>query len=221
MISASAQFRKNRWRGGTTVLLGAVAIAIVAGAATAQETSDPWPEVNLTEPENKRFEVRNRYHYRERIYDPEVLVKTVDAPLEHDGHPETIAISHISAMKNLDYEWWLGTFDADSQEMIKARDAAAGRTIEDRVSTWQSGIKQAGVTLVRWIETGQQIIVTYRLSPVGTDGADGDGNAARTSEVPLALHLSEGRWTVTLDLEEDPVFLFFDSPSSVVERVIR
>jgi len=221
MTPARDDWRRSVRRTGVAATLAVLVAGLAVGTAGAQETSGAWPEVNLTEPEKKRLEVRNRYNYRERMYEPEVLVKSVDAPLESDGHPETIAISHISAMKNLDYEWWLDTFDAESQEKITARDAAAGRSIDDRLAEWESGIKDAGVTLVRWIETGQYVLVTYRLHPIGTGASEGDAAPVENSEIPLALHLSEGGWAVTLDLEEDPVFLFFDSPSSVVERVVR
>lgn len=205
----------SRLSAGLALVAVLAAALSIAAPATAQDVT--WPEIATTEPEKKSLVVRSRYHYREMSYDPAVTVQKAAAPLENNGHPETLLISHVSAMKNLDHDWWLATWDTESQAKIAARDVAEGRTPAMRIEEW-AGMQEWGVTLERWIETGQYIIVTYKVWPTGEAATSGEATAR---ELPLALKLFEGRWAATLDLEDDPVFLYFNAGSSEIERVIR
>lgn len=203
--------------GSAGLMTGAIADAR-AGEAQAQAV---WPEITRTEPVRKRLEVRTTFRYREIFFDPPVLVKKVDAPLGFDGAPETLLISHISAMKNLDYDWWLSTFDEPSRKKIEREDAAAGRTRDDRIREWEANMQDASVTMERWLDTGEAVFLTYKARQVGDAAAETDGTNETAAEIPVAIRLYEGRWAATLDYEDHPVLMYFDEASSVVERVIR
>lgn len=207
-ITRSEPGRKRRFCRVASAAL-AVAAAWVPGA-TGQEAG-PWPEVRMSAAVEKEFTVVEHYHYRERRYDPPIPVATLAAAPESYLGPEEVLAGMLSAMKKLDYDWWLNTWDAESRQLILRRDEAMGVTREARLETWAQKVGQTNATLVRWAETGQHVILTYRRHT-----AEGEGK-----EQPVAVKLSDTGWTATLELAEDPVFRHLISGERRIERKVR
>ncbi|MGD2114270.1 MAG: hypothetical protein PVG07_04400 [Acidobacteriota bacterium] len=214
--------RRRPWRRTRAgiVLRLAVLSAVVSAvawigvpAAFGQEPY-PWPEVRTTEPVEKPFTVVQHYHYREQRYDPPVQVPVLDEPPVSYNAPEEALSGLISAMEHRDHEWWLETWDETSRELIARRDEALGTTPEERLATWEEKARGDAV-LVRWVETGQYVILTYRRR-----GAQ-DSAESSAEEQRVAMKLSESGWVATLDLAQDPVFQHVTTDEQRIERRVR
>ncbi len=166
-------------------------------------------------PESKELTVTERYHYIERVYAPQVALPRVSDPPETVNMPEQALISQISSIDALDYDWWVSTWDDESQKKLLERDVAAGRTKKDWQQQWQVKAGKMNVVLTRWIMSGQYVILAYTLSTADQKGA------GTLPETVMAFKQWKGSWKATLDLEGDPVLLHFADTKNRFERVVR
>jgi len=199
-------------------LSGALIVRISPVAAATQISSADSGAFTRSEPEKKRFVLTVNYPYRERVYDPPVLLKKQAVKPEDVFAVEDLLRSYISAMKNLDFDWWLDTWMEDERSTVLKRMAAAGKTRDDVIAEWKKNIVGASVTMERWIITRTYIILTYKIKKQDTE----DKNKYTSSkEIPVVFKIANLRWNVTNKLENDPVVLYFDAKKSRIERVIR
>lgn len=171
-----------------------------------------WPKITTTKPEKKEFSSTQHYRYRERMYDPPVKVNLLqEAPQSYSG-PEAVLIAQISAMRRLDFDWWFNTWDEVSKKKIVERGQGTDKSKDVWLKKWKEEFSTAEAVLLRWIETREYVIVTYQLPSI---------SSSKQKEIPAAFKLANGRWSATLDLENDPVLLYFGEGKARIERVVR
>lgn len=182
----------------TALALAALAVGAVVSAQTRE--SWVWPKYETTEPEQEKLTVVSHYTYREQEYDPPIVVQpAVPKAQRRQGTPEEAMLSRVSAMMAGDYEWWLETWDESSRVLTEEANRRSGRTREFFTSWWADTFRLAEIVLVRRIETGPYVVITYRLV---TPSGEAAGNGI---EFPTVFHRVEDRWLATLDLRQDPL----------------
>lgn len=192
------------------VLMGFFLILFLNQSVLAKE-SLIWPKIGMTEPKERKFTITKHYWYREQMYDPPVNIEFLqESPAFHSG-PEALLISQISAMKALNYDWWLNTWDSVSKLKIIDRVTKLDKSKEVWRNQWQNKFEDKKVLMVRWIETGTYVILTYKLVASNNE----------QKESAVVFKLDEGKWVATLDLEDDPVLRYFGEKNSLIKRVIR
>jgi hypothetical protein len=163
-----------------------------------------WPAYSATQPQEKAISMIDHYRYREVKYEPPIVVQAISRERQSYRTPEEAMISRMSAMMTSDFDWWMSTWDQDARKQTIDNQKAEGRTKEFWVQWWQEMFSTIRVVLVRRIETGKYVVLTYRLmTPEGQD-------AGNEMEFPTIFHDVEGKWLATLDLSEDS--LVFQSP---------
>lgn len=203
------KFMYLRWP--FVLLLIAIIFIISLSKANSNQVTTKWPKIILTNAVEKEFRMVNNYQYRERMYDPPVEVMFLSAEPENYSGPEAVFLSQMSAMKALDYNWWLNTWDSVSRKKIIETDQKLNRSIDTILKEWKKRFTSNRVEYVRWIESGKYVILTYKITPF----------KGKQKEYPLVFKLWEGRWAATMDLEEDPVLLYFGENKGRIERIIR
>jgi hypothetical protein len=138
----------------------------------------------------------DKFPYRESVY---LSQKPVE-PLPKDKYsfvtPEEALISRLSAMTNLDYDGWLKTWDEKSQKFLKDLDARPDFGPQKRINQWRGVFGQVKPVLVRRIETGSYVIVTYKL-------LNKAGQDAGLLEYPTPFKQVGGLWIGTQELQSD------------------
>jgi len=178
------------------------AAALAAGKATTGASLGDewvWPRVSTTPPEPRTLTLLDHYDYREMRYDPPYLIDAgvPKAEARYD-RPEYVVLARISAMLAGDYDWWLQNWDPESREFIARKNAENGDTPESWVTLWKDRLRFMRFKLVRRIESGPYVIVTYHLvTPKGADAGNG-------LEMPIVLHRVGERWYATQALHKDP-----------------
>lgn len=183
-------------------LVALVAVALAATGAISAEMPPEWvwPMHETAEPEEGVLTLVTHYPYSERRYETPILVeRPVPEVARRQGTPEEAMISRVSAMMAGEYEAWLDTWDEASRRLTIANNEAEGRTSDYFLQWWEDTFRFARIALVRRIETGPYVVVTYRLlTPSGEDAGNG-------VEFPAVFREVDGRWLATLDLRADPL----------------
>jgi hypothetical protein len=194
---------------GLVPLAIAMTAAIRMAAPAAQ--SARMPAFTTDQPVAKVFSLRQHYRYFERRYAPEVAVAFVDKEPQRPQTPEEALASQVSAMRAGNVDWWLRTWDATSRaEMERGQSATADSLKRD----WAALIgRNARLTLVRWIATGEYVLLSYA-------SADPRGRSAADERVAVFRLSGEG-WKATTRLNDDPVVLHFRDETRVFERTVR
>jgi len=161
-------------------LPGAALVAALALPATG--AAFDWPQLSLSEPETKRFTLIRRYAYRERRYDPPHRVPLMDTPGARYSSPEAVVVAQVSARAALDFDWWLSTWERETQARLLEEEPDPQRWVE----RWQRAGTPGALELVRWIEVGQRVVVSWR--------AAGESDAASVEEHARLLRLEGGSW---------------------------
>ncbi len=157
------------------------------------------PLYRTTKGQEKTIVEVEKFPYRESSY---TSTKPIDyLPKEQYRYvtPEDAVVSRLSAMANLDYDGWLKSWDKAGRTRLLEMDANGQPGKDKRLDQWRGVMSQVKPVLVRRIETGKYVIVTYRL--VNKAGQD-----AGQFEFPTALVQEGGLWTGTDALKNDPFF---------------
>lgn len=177
----------------------------------ADLTTAGLPRIKAQKPEDKTFTVIKHYQYRERVYSPPVKVIFLDRDPKTYSGPEAVLVSQLSAMRNLDFDWYLSTWDNVSKNKILEQEKVKGKSRSLMLKQWKDDFNTKEVILLRWIETGEYVVVTYKILSAG----------GKEREIPTVFRLSDGHWTATLELENDPVLLYFGDKKTRIEKVVR
>ena len=151
------------------------------------------------------------HSYEQRLYDRDVTLQFLDKEPGFSGSAEAVLQSQLSAMHQGDLDWWLRTWDEEASARYAKIYRLGSPERQTLLRQWQGAIGSVRSTgLIRWILTGQYVVVTYRLEGV-----------ASAPESAVAFHLSNGLWKATLDLQQDPVFLHYSDGVDRIDRVVR
>ncbi|HEY6251806.1 MAG TPA: hypothetical protein VI685_17750 [Candidatus Angelobacter sp.] len=143
------------------------------------------------------------YIYQERQFMPSYSLEALPKNRWEFTSPESAMIARGAAMRQLDYEGWLTTWDELSKSLMEQRAKEHHQELSAVIDQWK-GILEAGkMTMVRRIQTGPYVILTYRI-------VDDAGKDIGQIELPSVFHLVEGRWLGTQDLSRD--ILLLESP---------
>lgn len=156
-----------------------------------------WPTNSTTKPVDKTLTIVNIYRYKEMSISPPVMIDPILKNEQRYGTPEEAMISRVSAMMALDYEWWLNTWDPASRILFQEKERASDRTKDYWIQWWKDSFRFTRFTLIRHIETGPYVILTYRM--MSKDGKD----VGRGLELPVVFRNEHGHWLVTADLSSD------------------
>jgi len=186
--------------------LAAILAVLTVPAASA---AFDWPEFRTTPPEQKRFTLIRHLHYRERRYSPPYRMETMKGPQKMYAGPEAMLVAQLSAMKALDYDWWLDTWDRAARAKYEAADAADEAARDRRLARWKKAYTGRQFELVRWIEFDRRVVLTFRAR----------GGRTKAPEQARAFALDRGLWKATLGLEPDPGTSRFIEGRA--ERIVR
>jgi hypothetical protein len=173
-------------------------IPITSANLTDRAYTDTWPKPSFpaTDREKKQFTVEFVYRYVQSDYTPAVVVPQIKHAEAQTDTPEHTFVSYISALKTLDYDWWLSLWDTKSQKIF--RDEAANEKHDAAYwkSLWQTYFPGKQVTLESRIETVNDVMLEFRVGPQ-VPGKSGGLQ-------PIVMHREEGRWVLTLELSNYP-----------------
>jgi len=212
-----------------TVAASLAAMLLASAAVPAQTTVAPdleppptwvWPRFATAPAEERVLTLVDRWDYVEQRYEPPY---TIDAAVPQGeartDSPEAVMISRISAMMRSDYEEWLSHWDPASREFLAAKNAQQGETPQSWVARWDDRLRFMRFRMLRRIETGPYVIITYTLvTPQGEDATGAE------LELPVVFRRSEeeGRWFATQDLRHDALLAMspWVSGQSIVELAV-
>jgi hypothetical protein len=179
----------------------------------------PPPAFPVGPPTNGSVIVENEYRYTIRQYTPPVDVVMVSRAAAKYDNPEAAAIAGISAMVAQDVEWFRATWDAPSAALLEKRDREQGQDAGFWTKAWQRAFTGKKVQLVTRMETGQYVIVGYRvIDPKEQSGGKSPG---ADFELVTVLKRDGEKWFATQELTQDPVLVYRKTPDARQRRVIR
>jgi hypothetical protein len=180
----------------------------------------PEPVFKTTSPFIKKVVVEDQYYFTFMHYSPPVQVKLVTRDTASYENPEAAAISAISAMVSKDINWYRSTWDRASIAIMDDRDKALNQSAEFWVNSWGRAFTNKRIELTARIETGEYVLIVYRLVPTG-EVNDPANTSNSEIELVTVLKYQEGKWLATQELSRDPVLLYWKTPDFRPQRVIR
>ena len=192
-------------------------ISTAAPLATAKVAPRAAPAPRLGTPRGKelRTEDGQAHPFIERRYEPAHRLPLLAEPTTSNAlsTPEDVVTSLASAIRQLDWQWFLALWDTESRTyMVDAMDQA-GFAPAQRLAQWRRNYAGKEMQITQRIDMGGYALVS--LSPT-------DGDAHTWSKVPpLATKRDpSGRWWLTHDLRAHPVLsmnLGLD-PVTIIDR---
>ncbi len=183
-------------------------------AAPGQEGLTPAYPAQASE--QHTVTLKYSYTYEERQFTPSYPIGPLPRNQWAFTSPESAMITRGAAMKQLDYEGWLGTWDDLSKSTMEQRAKEHNQELKAVVDQWRGILEVGRMTMVRRIQSGQYVILTYRI-------VDETGRDIGQMELPSVFHQVDGRWQGTQDLSSD--ILLLESPwvtrEQHVERTLQ
>jgi len=190
--------------------LGAGTLLLLTPAAL----SAPQAQMVLSPPAARTFTATLHYVYHSREYQPAVSIIYADRRPAKIATPEAALMSQLSALRKGDYDWWMGTWDAESREKLERQQKQSGTTREQ----WLSSVRQAGADncrLTTWILRRQYVILRYACS------ASLENPDIRAKDYAVSFKADGGEFVATLDIEKDPVFRYANGTNVELEMKPR
>ena len=195
---------------GTTIATNASPTS--TKVATAAPSS---PTLGTPQGKELRTEDGQAYPFIERTYEPAHRLRLLEEPIAPAAlsSPEDVVASLASALRQLDWQWFLGLWDSESRTyMVDAMDQVDFPPAQ-RLAQWRRNYVGKQMQITQRIDMGGYALVS--LSPT-----DGDPNTW-TKVPPLATKRDpSGRWWLTHDLRAHPVLsmnLGLD-PVTIIDR---
>src|SRR5215216_2015915 len=116
-----------------------------------------------TAPKIEQVVAEDAYYFKISQYTPPVNVKLLKPDEASYDAPESAAISGISAMASKDFSWYRQTWTQASQRMMEDRDKSLNRAQSFWVELWEKTFKNKRIELTHRIETGDYVLIVYRL----------------------------------------------------------
>lgn len=198
----------------------ALVTLMLFSVTSAQRKNSPEPLFTTTPPIAKKVVVEDQYHFTIRQYSPAVKVKLITRDKASYDSPEAAAISAISAMASKDFEWFRSTWDRSSIEIMDKQDKALNHSAEFWVGAWGKAFENRKVELTARIETGDYILIAYKLVKEFAH-SDPPDTSGKEIELVTVLKFQEGKWLATQELSQDPVLLYWKTPEVRPKRIVR
>lgn len=154
--------------------------------------------------------------FTERRYVPPLPlpIRAAASAPEALSSPEALMAESTSAMRRGDWDGWLALWDPQSRAYMAAQFAEAGVTREAMLAGWTREFATRTFVLVRRIDLPDHVIIYSRRS-------DADDESPEAHQ-PLAMKRdASGRWWLSHELRESPVFFYDSSPALDVREVGR
>jgi hypothetical protein len=203
----------------TPGLIVVFVLSMSLDVALAQIKAPPAPIFPTTAPTLSKVVVENEYQFNARQYSPPVEVQAVRRDGARYDTPESAAIAGISAMAAGDFDWFRSTWDEASRAQMEARDRQMKQDPAFWVKAWKGAFADRRIELTARIDTGEYVLIAYRLVPRNPASAAPNGNAP--VELVVALKSDAGNWMATQELAADPVLAHWKTPDVKSRRLIR
>jgi hypothetical protein len=200
-------------------MLVASAIVMCCGSIQAQSTNAPnaTPSAFATgAPIEQKLIVEDQYYFTVKPFSPPVPVSLTTRERAVYDTPEQATMALISAMASQDFDWFRSVWDTAAIKVLEERDKKANHDASFWRQTWARVLANRRVELTTRIETGDYVLIAYRL--VALDAAQ---PATDAMELTTPLKRENGRWFATQELAEDPVLAFWKTPSERPRRTMR
>ncbi len=173
-------------------------IPITSANLTERAYNDAWPKPSFpaTDRQKKQFTVEYVYRYVQSDYTPAVVVPQVRHSEAQADTPEHTFVAFISAVKTLDYDWWLSLWDTKSQQLFRDEATTKKQDAAYWKGVWQTYFPGKAITLESRIETVNDVMLEFRIGPV-VPGRSGGLQ-------PAVMRREGGRWVLTRELGEYP-----------------
>ena len=173
-----------------------------ATTASAATNATPGKTAKLGSPKGKELRTQDGkvYPFIQRAYEPAHRLPLLDEPVKPAGlsSPEEVVTSLASAIRQLDWPWFLGLWDEDSRAYMTAIMEHSNLTPAHRLAQWRRNY------------VGKELQVTRRIDMEGyalLSVSPTDGPRETWDKIPpLATKRdAAGRWWLTHDLRDHPV----------------
>lgn len=172
---------------------GIVLLSTVGALSDAQNESAPLTHT---------FTATMHYVYNSRQYQPTVpIVYALHAPMKTATSEEAL-MSQLSALHKSDYEWWMATWDTESQKKWELRRKQSGQEAGIWLKALQEEYAAGSCALKTWILRRQYVILRYTCTSKSTN------LDALSRDHAVAFKIDDGEFVATLDLEKDPIFRY-------------
>ncbi|RXH58432.1 hypothetical protein [Granulicella sibirica] len=171
------------------------------------------PSYPTTERKQNQFTVEFVYRFFEQAYSPAVPIHVQPKSASLSDTPEHVLVAQISAATAMDYETWLATWDTKSQQLFHDDAVTYKHDPAFWKRLWQRAYQGREITLVKRLETGQYVILEYRIGPPPAPGKP-------DQLLPGIFKLEGERWVSTRALDDSGVFAAFDAGGNPVAQLI-
>jgi len=197
-------------------IAAAVALCACGVSRSAAAQDVPEPMFRTAPPVQQKVVAEYHYFFTVNRYTSPVPVAITTRDKASYSSPERATIALISAMATQDFEWFRSVWDAASIKVLDERDKKGNQDAAFWKNAWARAFANARVELTTRIETGDYVLIAYRLVPANATAPQSDNG-----ELVTALKADKGRWFATQELADDPVLTYWKTPDVRVKRTIR
>lgn len=191
---------------GVTVAPSGPRLASTELPSLAPTPSGPSDRIQLSSGIEKEARVPGQtVRFVERRYDPPYRLPSVSRLPDATSlsTPEAAAAAYVGALAQGDWDWWKQLWDRDSRAWYARHMLRAGLKQDDLVAAWKREHTGKRHLLLRRIDLPGYAILYFRREDAPEDAIE--------ARQPMALKLdSSGRWWLTHELRENPVY-FYDA----------
>lgn len=198
----------------TAAVVFALCTAIPCPPAAAQHATEPMFRTEA--PVQQKVVAEYQYFFTVSRYSSPVPVAITTRDKASYASPEQATMALVSAMATQDFEWFRSVWDAASVKVLEERDKTTNQDAAFWKNAWARGFANTRVELTTRIETGEYVLIAYRLVPANATTREG-----AATELVTALKADKGRWFATQELADDPVLAYWKTPDIRFKRTIR
>ncbi len=155
----------------------------------------PIPTFPIEKKEGGRFVIEHVYKYTIQHYKQPLKIHYIDKNETQYGTPEDAFIAFVSSMKQVDIEWNLECWDAESRKDIIKRQQKKGY-IQKKIKGWKSFFAIADFYLQKRVDRKKGMVILEYSAKI-QDG--------REFGKPIAFKLEKGNWKATNSFSGDYV----------------
>jgi len=169
----------------------------------------PKPIFPTTKPVKKKLV--ESYTYSVMDYRPPVKIKVLtnreDASYDT---PEQAVIAQLSAMQNLNFEWYFSGWTRDSQDhMETVIFKSPNVSPEQMLLAWKKSLVGARFEMTRRVDYWRYVIIETKIIR--------SQNGNKVSVNSIVLELENGKWKFSQSLKSNPVFQWWNNEDAAKE----